>query len=243
MVATVGEVVAGEVAAGARPTSAAFVGDDAVEARPVPAASTTAGEDPVAVPSASASVPADAEDTIEGRSASAAICTDGDDATGEPPTPLPAKGKVAAAARFLLRIVTFPEATSLDVGRNETCSTVRCLGASDSPGETFEKAKPVPITVTPEIVTGVSPAFRTVIFFVLTELSSCEPKLRDDGESCSAANASLPVPVNVYDCIASALLTISRSAEVFPADVGSKIILKSMLSEGATEIGTDGPAT
>jgi hypothetical protein len=244
-----GEVVVAEVAAATRAASATFVraAEAPVEARPVPAPSTPAAEAPIAAPSATASLPADSpprsEETTAGRSANAAVSTDGHDAVGDTLTPLPAKGNVAAVARFLLRIVTLPEVTSLEVGRNETCSTVRSFGASDTPADTFENAKPAPITVTPEIVTGVSPAFSTVIFFVLTELSSCEPKFKDDGESCNAANTSLPVPVNVYDCMASALLTSSSSAEVFPADVGSKIIWKSMLSKGATEAGTDGPAT
>ena len=184
--------------------------------------------------------PTDSELAVEGRSR-VSIST-GNDAARDTLTPLPAKGNVAAAGRFLLKIITFPEATSLEVGRNETCSTVCSRGASDSPGDTFAKPNPDPITVTPEIATGTSPVFRTVIFFVLTEFSSCEPKFRDEGESCSTANTSLPVPVSVYDCMASALLRISRSAEVFPAAIGSKIILKSTLSDGATEIGTDGPA-
>lgn len=35
-------------------------------------------------------------------------------------TPAPARGSVAAELRFPLRIVSFPEATWLDSGRNET---------------------------------------------------------------------------------------------------------------------------
>jgi hypothetical protein len=222
------ELAAAELAVDERPVvTAAFVraDEDPVAARPVPAPSTPAAEDSIAAPSATASLPADApgtsEDTLEGSAANAAVSTRDDAAARDMLTPLPAKGKVAAAGRFLLRIMTFPEVTSLDVGRNDTCSTVCSLGASDSPGDTFEKPNPDPITVTPEIATGTSPVFRTVIFFVLTEFSSCEPKFSDEGESCSTANTSLPVPVSVYDCIASTLLTISRSAEVFPADVGS----------------------
>ena len=251
-----------ETAARAATPAFAAADEDAAETRPVPIAAPSSAGNPVTPPSAIAAliaaaplvpsppvptavVPVVADDaigeTLAPRSASPAISTAGDTALGAALMPLPAKGNVVAA-RFLLSIVIFPDASALDVGRNETCSTARSFGASDIPGDTFEKAKPEPITVTPEIVTGASPVFTTAIFFVLIEFSSCEPKFKDDGESCNAANISFPVPVTVYDCMASALLRISRSAEVFPAAVGSKIILKSMPSEGATETGRDGPA-
>ena len=133
---------------------------------------------------------------------------------------LPASGTMAADGRLLLRIEIFPETVPADTGWNETSSTVCSSGARDNPGDNFEKTKPAPVTVTPEIVSGISPVFRTVIFFLLCEFSCRGPKSREGGESRKAASGALPTPVSVKEVIDWALLTISRIAEIFPDAIG-----------------------
>jgi len=144
----------------------------------------------------------------------------GVDTCGPGFTLLPASGTVAADGRPLLRIEIFPETVPVDTGWNETSNTVCSSGARDNPADNFEKTKPVPVTVTPEIVSGISPVFRTVIFFVLCEFSCRGPKSREGGESRRAASGSFPTPVSVKEVIDWALLTISRSAEILPAAIG-----------------------
>ena len=164
--ASAGRMVEGEEAGTA---NAAVVADgvETAEVRVTSAALDTEGVDVEGDSDAT-----DGEPGAEDRVTNTAFTRAGDEVAGAGITPLPARGRVAAEARSLLRIVSFPEATSPDCGRNETWTVTRSLGARVSPGDTFEKAKPEPITVTPEIVSGISPAFKTTTFRVLTESRS-----------------------------------------------------------------------
>jgi hypothetical protein len=163
-----------------------------LELRVTIAAFDSAGEAAVAAASGAA-----LGDATEDRGVNAAATNAGEDLLGAGIKPLPASGRVAAAPGSLLRIVSFPEASAPDEGWNETWTIACCFGASVRPGDTFENAKPDPITNTPEIVSGTSPVFASVTFRVVIESKLWEPKLREDGDSCSAAATLLPVPVSV----------------------------------------------
>jgi hypothetical protein len=161
-----GRMVEGEEAGTA---NAAIAGDgvEGAEVRITSAAFDTEGED-----DEEPSGDAEGEPTAEVRITNAAFTKAGDEVVGAGVTPFPARGRVAAAGNSLLRIVSLPEASWAEEGWNETWTTACCLGASTSPGDTFEKAKPEPITVTPEMVSGISPTFKTVMFLVLIEYRS-----------------------------------------------------------------------
>jgi hypothetical protein len=156
--------------------------------------------------------------------------------------PVPVSAIVAGEFVALLTTDTLPVTLPTAVGAKATFTVADWLGIKMVPDVTPLVLNPVPVTVTPEIVTFEFPLFVNVSPNELLVPTPTFPKLRFVGFAPSRKVAATPVPLKeIAKGEAGALLTRETEPVTVPAESGLKTTLKEALLPAAIVIGTVRP--
>lgn len=162
------------------------------------------------------------------------------DATGV--TPVPVREIIAGEFVALLITLTLPLTLRATVGVNATVSAADWLGAKTVPDVRPLALRPVPVTVTLEIVTFAFPLFVRVAPSELLLPIFTFPKLRIVGLAPSKNVAATPVPLmGIASGEFGALLSSEIEPVTLPGVLGAKTALNVMLFPAAIVAGTVRP--
>jgi hypothetical protein len=137
-------------------------------------------------------------------------------------TPVPDNVTIAGEPVALLAMVTLPVSVPATDGLNRTPNVSCCDGANVTGVPTPLKAKPVPLMLTPEIVTLALPVSVMVMFWVAALAVLTLPKLKLELLSAMVVVAATPFPVSgIVFGEAGALLTIAMPPLTLPGTCGA----------------------